>query len=170
MLEDLCNPFTALEEIRRVAKRGFIETPHRGLESCFTLSNHLGLFPGWGHHRWMFETVGKNTIKVIPKFWQMMRHDAEQVVNWTGPQEFAFFWEESYEFFNTAVVDREGYGWDRLGDDHNEFVKRNREFIVTADEHVSASAAASEMPACSLPRAPEVASPGAPTSMTTAKA
>jgi len=41
-LEDLYNPFLAMDEMQRVAGRGYIETPHRGLEACFSVSANQG--------------------------------------------------------------------------------------------------------------------------------
>lgn len=138
-LEDLYNPFLPLDEIRRVAKRGYIETPHRGLESNFSLSSHMGMFPGWGHHRWMFEDIGNSTIKVVPKFWQLMRHEAEQIVVWNGPTSFSFYWEGTFQWYNAESIDREGHGWDALLDDHNEFVANHREWIQTLADHEAKS-------------------------------
>lgn len=152
-LEDLYNPFLALDEMQRVAKRGYIETPHRGLESSFSVSSHLGTYPGWGHHRWMFETVGERVVKVMPKFWQLMRHDAEQIMLWTGPRSWSFYWEGSFEHYNTEVVDPKGHGWDRLMDDHNEFVQKNRQWARTLADY-QAEAEASTGAATPIPTTP----------------
>lgn len=63
-LEDLHNPFFALREMRRVGKRGYIETPHVITE--LRKETQSPLWRGYAHHFWYVWSV-KNTIKLLPK-------------------------------------------------------------------------------------------------------
>jgi len=57
VLEDIRDPLWVCSEMSRVAKRGYIETPNRRVESSFSVSS--ALFTGWPHHRWFVEIVGQ---------------------------------------------------------------------------------------------------------------
>ena len=127
-LEDLYNPFLAMDEIQRVARAGYIETPSRGLESCFAVMPDVGTFPGWGHHRWMFQTVGPGKFRVTSKSWQLLCHGAELIVEWHGPSVFEFFWREGFDY---EIVDGLHEGWKGLVSEHNRFVEENRALLRT---------------------------------------
>ena len=133
-LEDLDTPFLALDEIKRVAKKGYLETPHRGSEACFGVSPEQGVYPGWGHHKWMFETTGPGSFRVIAKTWHLLRHDAEKVGLWAGPSSFEFFWHDDFEYTALQILDQDGDHWGELVAEHNEFVAANRQLIQTVDE------------------------------------
>ena len=141
-LEDLYDPFLVLDEMRRVARRGYIETPHRGLESSFAVSAHQGGYPGWGHHRWMFEVVNARRFRVVPKTWQLLRHDARKVVHWSGPSLFEFFWEGGYEYEHVALMDAGGDHWHPMLAEHNEFVGRHAHLLRTLEDCEADRAAA----------------------------
>ena len=55
-LEDVRDPIGVCREIRRVAKRGYLETPSRRMESIWELE-HPG-YPGYYHHHWLVEVDG----------------------------------------------------------------------------------------------------------------
>lgn len=63
-LEDLSNPVYALQEMRRVGKYGYIETPHVLTELRLGIQNPD--WRGWAHHNWFVWSV-HNTIKLLPK-------------------------------------------------------------------------------------------------------
>jgi hypothetical protein len=148
-IEDLYNPSLVLDEIRRVSKSGYLETPHRGAESCFGVSPELGLFPGWGHHRWMLESTEPNSFRIICKMWQLMRHDLEKIALWSGPSSFEFFWQGTFDYELVNTFDQTGDRWNELARDHEEFIARNRHYITTIKdlENMDLKALAKECPA-----------------------
>lgn len=133
-LEDLYDPFRVLDEMRRVAKRGYFETPHRGLETCFSVCPDQGCYPGWGHHHWIFETTSPRSFRVISKSWYLLRHDAAKVGRWAGPSSFEFFWFGDFDYTISQCLDADGDHWDELVLDHNAFVEANRHLIYTVSE------------------------------------
>lgn len=145
-LEDLYNPFLALDEIRRVAKKGYLEMPHRGAEVCYGVSPEQGVYPGWGHHHWMFETTSPTSFRVIAKTWYLLRHDAEKVGVWAGPSSFEFFWHGGYEYETLQCLDADGDHWQELVADHNAFVAANRHLIHTVPELQNGSVLAPAAP------------------------
>ena len=133
-LEDLYNPFLALDEIKRVAKKGYLEMPHRGAESCFGVSPEQGVYPGWGHHHWIFETTSPSSFRVIEKGWYLLRHDATRIGLWAGPSSFEFFWHGGYEYEVSQCLDATGDHWHELVQNHNDFAAANRHLIHTVAE------------------------------------
>ncbi len=128
-LEDLYNPFLCLEHMKRVARRGYIETPHRGREASFTQGTSDAQIPGWGHHRWSFEDVDAGRFRVIAKAWHLLRDDALRIARWHGPDFFGFFWEGTYTYEVLNTLDERGDQWDHLLEDHNAFVRRHARWI-----------------------------------------
>ena len=63
-LEDFHNPEFALREMRRVARCGYIETPHILTELRKGVQSEA--WRGWMHHFWFVWSVGQ-TIKLLPK-------------------------------------------------------------------------------------------------------
>lgn len=51
-LEDIRDPIWVCQEMQRIAKAGYIETPSRLEEQTFGVQ---GPWVGWGHHRWLVE-------------------------------------------------------------------------------------------------------------------
>lgn len=92
-LEDLYNPFTALNFMPRIAKAGIISMPSMKQELSHKEStNYYGYF----HHRWLF-TVVNDRMFVIPK--------VESIREFIGPQfcsrdeeEICFQWETTIEY------------------------------------------------------------------------
>lgn len=129
-LEDLYNPFLAIEEMSRVAKRGYIATPNRGWESTFRpldMSNwRLGPVrePGLAHHHWMFEVIGKKWL-ITPKIYPLLYTPKLQVTAWTGPQEARYFWQDKieYQLFNSVSFA------DAI-EDYQTFINRNKDKIT----------------------------------------
>ena len=164
-LEDLYNPFLAMQEMQRVARRGYVETPHRGLESSFGVSPEQGSYPGWGHHRWMFEAVSAAKVRVIPKSWQLLRHDALKVVQWRGPCLFEFLWEDRFEVEHVPFMDERGDHWHPLVAEHNDFVDRHRGFLRTLEDFESEPAVAGGAPSAVVSALPAAClQPSPPTS------
>jgi hypothetical protein len=52
-LEDVRDPVWVCQELMRVAKAGYIETPSRVVEQSYGIQ---GAWTGWGHHHWLVET------------------------------------------------------------------------------------------------------------------
>jgi hypothetical protein len=52
-LEDVRDPIWVCQELQRVAKAGYIETPSRLEEQCW---HFQGPWTGWSHHHWIVET------------------------------------------------------------------------------------------------------------------
>src|SRR4051794_5609107 len=52
-LEDVRDPVWVCQELQRVAKAGYIETPSRLEEQTYAVQ---GPWVGWGHHHWLVET------------------------------------------------------------------------------------------------------------------
>jgi len=63
LLEDVMNPFPAIEELFRVARAGYIEVPERAFESS---RRRFKGIPGCDHHRWLIEYEGE-TVFFTPK-------------------------------------------------------------------------------------------------------
>lgn len=64
VLEDIRDPIVVCEEMLRVGKAGFIQTPSRAFESTFGI--HGTLFPGYMHHRWYLE-AGEDRLTITFK-------------------------------------------------------------------------------------------------------
>jgi hypothetical protein len=63
-LEDIRDPLWVCSEMRRVAKRGYIEVPSRLFEAC--RDREAGVPVGLSHHRWIVEIAGTH-ITFSPK-------------------------------------------------------------------------------------------------------
>lgn len=68
-LEDMCNPFFALDEMQRVAKAGYIETPSPLVELARGVDGFENsyLWRGYYHHRF-FVWVKKGRLTFVSKF------------------------------------------------------------------------------------------------------
>lgn len=65
LLEDLNNPRHLLEEIRKKAKKGYIEVPSLLSEVCYGLEQEYP-WRGYWHHRW-FVYVNEGVLTFVPK-------------------------------------------------------------------------------------------------------
>ncbi|KAJ1426922.1 hypothetical protein B484DRAFT_397379 [Ochromonadaceae sp. CCMP2298] len=71
-VEDANNPVGAFEEMARVSRRGYIETPSPMMEALYfqvSPSHTSTHFRGYVHHRFLvYANASDNTLYVIPKF------------------------------------------------------------------------------------------------------
>ena len=114
-LEDLYNPYTALELLPRIARSGVITMPSLRCETAAAESTN-GVFFGYLHHHWIWDRNARGEILVIPKW---------PVVEALARAEFAHV--------NNTHVDTVMYEW--AGDHiaHERFVDRaypnSQEFV-----------------------------------------
>ncbi|MEK7565556.1 MAG: methyltransferase domain-containing protein [Patescibacteria group bacterium] len=128
-LEDIYNPFLAIDEMSRVAKRGLIATPSRGREMEFS---HFNLtdwqtgprrLPGFSHHFWLFENRGE-AMSIVPKNYPLLYSGDFHITKWTGDEEFRFFWQNKikYKVFNPT-------NFHELIKEYQRFLSENKQFI-----------------------------------------
>jgi hypothetical protein len=68
VLEDLVNPFFAVQEITRVAKAGYIEMPSKEVECTLGIDGILsGKYTGFNHHFWMY-SQNNDALIIEPKY------------------------------------------------------------------------------------------------------
>jgi len=101
IFEHVEHPDKACQEITRVAKKGYIETPTALWESLFTRSHDK--------HRWIVETEGKKLVfqpnryeRVFDNFFDHLwaYNKKFQVLFWNNYQLFmnCFYWEDDFEW------------------------------------------------------------------------
>lgn len=66
VLEDLSNPFHLLDEMSRVSKSGYIETPSVRAEICRGIDGQESPWRGYNHHNW-FVCNNNGTIEFLKK-------------------------------------------------------------------------------------------------------
>ncbi|MFA6522724.1 MAG: methionine biosynthesis protein MetW [Patescibacteria group bacterium] len=102
-LEDLHHPFLVMDEISRVAKRGIVIVPSRGIDSEFTKINFTNWgtgarrLPGMSHHNWFFEVQNEKLI-VIPKNYPLLYSSDMQIIKWTGEEECVYLWKGKIDY------------------------------------------------------------------------
>lgn len=128
-LEDLLTPFLIIEEMSRVAKRGYMTTPSMGRDIVFgpiDLTNYRCgpiRVPGLGHHKWLFQN--KNGImKIIPKNYALLYSALFQFVGWDGEEEMQYYWEKEIKI--EAIDDLNVHN---LIKEYCQFVNDNRRFL-----------------------------------------
>ena len=101
-LEDLTNPSVPLLEMKRIAKRGIIESPYRGYESVPQLHNaykvegSMDIFSfGCSHHKWLIEDINGKLVFTPKIYYYLMKYP---IPKWTGEGQIHFLWNDSYEF------------------------------------------------------------------------
>ncbi|KKQ42859.1 MAG: Methyltransferase type 11 [Microgenomates group bacterium GW2011_GWC1_37_8] len=128
-LEDLYNPFLVIEEMNRVAKRGYIATPSMGTDMIFS---HFDItdwltggrrVPGQSHHKWFFVKDGKK-MKIIPKNYAILYSPKFHMVEWKGEVELEYYWKDKIEYY--AVSDLNIHD---LINEYQNFIKENRSYI-----------------------------------------
>lgn len=125
-LEDLSNPFLVINEMSRVAKRGFIITPSFGSElvfSHFNLTDWLTgarRVPGLAHHKWLFY-LNKNVMFIIPKNYPLLYTHEFRITKWRGEEEFEYDWEGEIKYKELKDLD-----FHLLIREYKDFIKRNR--------------------------------------------
>lgn len=104
-LEDVRDPVTAIRNILRVAKAGFVAMPHKHSElSNIALQRH---WVGYCHHRWVF-TLAKDVLRFAAK-WPVTSALCEEAkpgpsfLPWLRPSmgqigELSFLWEGEFEY------------------------------------------------------------------------
>jgi len=102
-LEDLSHPFLVLDEMSRVAKRGYIVTPSMGKDmvfSHFDITNWLTgprRMPGNAHHKWFFIKKRKK-LQIIPKNYPILYTPRFHIVDWLGEDEMRYYWEGEIDY------------------------------------------------------------------------
>jgi hypothetical protein len=95
-LEDIRDPLHACSELSRVAKAGYVETPHAAIE--LTRGVESPLWCGWGHHWWLVLRDGSGLVFMMKPhhihspFWpaipspQLLHPEAARPIRlaWTG--------------------------------------------------------------------------------------
>lgn len=107
-LEDIKDPIKICREMIRVAKAGYIETPHRAYESTKGVERHW--WCGHYHHRWLVEILGN---KIIFQFKPHNLHSSRKFFFRCFPwqkvrEEFkntSLLWEKSFEFEERIIID-----------------------------------------------------------------
>ncbi len=102
-LEDLTDPFLVISEMQRVAKKGLIITPCWGADMVFSHVDAtdwltgIRRLPGQAHHKWFFEKVGRNTLRVVSKVYPVLYTSKFHVTEWRGEPEMIFYWHGGFE-------------------------------------------------------------------------
>ncbi|MEK7091005.1 MAG: methyltransferase domain-containing protein [Patescibacteria group bacterium] len=128
-LEDIYNPFLVIDEMSRVAKRGYISTPSRGKDMEFShlnLTDWLTGFrrqPGFSHHHWFFEKR-RDTMHIVEKNYPLLYTSKFQITKWTGEDEFRFLWKGNIKY---SVF--ESTSFHELIKEYKDFMSRNSQFI-----------------------------------------
>lgn len=129
-LEDLYNPFLVLEEMQRVAKRGYIETPSFGADIVFShvdVTDWLTGFrrtPGNAHHKWLFQKEN-GVLKIIPKNYPILYSPEFQVTNWKGERHMEFIWKDKLIYKEIVMLD-----FHSLISEYRKFFKTRKKEIV----------------------------------------
>ncbi len=110
VLEDLYNPFLIIEEMSRVARRGFIATPTRGIDMKFS---HFNLTdwrtgprrqPGLSHHHWFVENKAE-ILNFVPKIYPILYTQEFFVTDWLGEDECQYFWKNEIKYQVFSSID-----------------------------------------------------------------
>ena len=67
MLEDMADPFSAMHEIERVGKSGYIETPSPIAELCIGVDGNSPPWRGYNHHRYIV-WVHQGELRFVSKY------------------------------------------------------------------------------------------------------
>ena len=130
-LEDLTSPMLVLGEMQRIAKRGVIEVPHRGIESLKNMhyngysKPHYAMPEVWhfgtGHHKWLIEQYGDDMLLFTPKIqYMLMRHP---IPKWNGPGGITFYWKDSFQYGLLYDIDEQ-----TVDENFKSFRERNRQY------------------------------------------
>ena len=106
-LEDIRDPIWVCQEIQRIGRAGYIETPSRLEEQTAGVQ---GPWVGWGHHRWLVEEVdgglefvfkhhvmcGREEAHLPPGFLDGLDEDLRTL---------AFWWEGSFDVRERLLLD-----------------------------------------------------------------
>lgn len=129
-LEDLYNPFSLMDEMSRVAKRGFITTPSMGMDMVFSkldITNWLTgavRVPGLAHHKWFFVKKG-NSIRIIPKNYGILYSSRFHIIKWLGDAEMQFYWQGKISYKH--ILDLNIH---TLIDEYESYLNENKDFYL----------------------------------------
>lgn len=125
-LEDLYNPFRLIDEMSRVARRGYITTPSMGKDMVFSHFNLIDWrtgarrVPGVAHHKWFF-IKQEGIMQIIPKNYSLLYTPRFHVTKWKGDDEFQYYWQEKIKY--REIKD---YDFSELINFYTGFLDRNR--------------------------------------------
>jgi hypothetical protein len=109
-LEDIRDPIWVCQEMQRIARAGYIETPSRLEEQTAGVQ---GPWVGWGHHRWLVE-VRDGALEFVFKHHVICgrerAHLPRGILSQLSEDErtLAFWWEGSFECSERVFIDAEG--------------------------------------------------------------
>lgn len=108
-LEDLRDPVRVCEEMARVGKAGYVETPAAAVELARGVESPL--WCGWHHHRWLVRAEGSELVflgkphHVHSPFWPSVSSPRHLRPEAAGPLEFR--WEDSFSAREEVVIDHD---------------------------------------------------------------
>jgi hypothetical protein len=84
-LEDVRDPIVVCEQMNRIGKAGYIETPSRFRECARASADDV--FPGWEHHRWLVDVIDGCLIFTPKMAWTLLydflgEHRRQHVINY----------------------------------------------------------------------------------------
>ncbi len=102
VLEDSWNPFTLCEEMSRVGKAGYIETPSPIAELCRGIDGSSPPFRGYHHHRWIVWTANKE-LRFVTKYplIEYLRFKEDEIDEWLKQQRYwntHYLWEDRVNY------------------------------------------------------------------------
>ena len=104
VLEDIWNPFKAMDEMKRVGKAGYIETPSPIAELCKHVDGGSPEYRGYHHHRWIIWNDGTK-LNFLTKFSYLeksAKFDDNALFNILNhnPHEWNtyFIWQDNFEY------------------------------------------------------------------------
>lgn len=105
-LEDLHNPFPACEEMSRVAKAGYIETPSPIAELCRGVDGGSPAYRGYHHHRYIVWARADGSLHFVSKYplVEYLNLDDKALISALrrGPKYWNtyYLWEDKIDFFH----------------------------------------------------------------------
>jgi len=106
-LEDIRDPIWVCQEMQRIARAGYIETPSRLEEQTYGVQ---GSWVGWGHHRWLVE-VRDGRLEFVFKHHIICGRERDHLptgfLDGVAPEEriLQFWWEGGFECGERIFVD-----------------------------------------------------------------
>ena len=125
LLEDIRDPLWICQEIIRIGKRGYIETPSRLMESCRGVESPN--YSGYWHHRWLVERLGHEIVftakfPLIDHSWKYHFPAGYYRALKEGKKFFYFFWDESFSYRESIFP----FQPDGVPKDYESFVYKNQ--------------------------------------------
>lgn len=129
-IEDLNNPLLLLDEMSRIAKRGYITTPSMGKDMVFSHIDYTNWLtgsrrvPGDGHHKW-FVKKQKSKLILIPKNYPILYSSNFNFINWSGEPETQYYWEKQIDYQEIKDLNIH-----KLIDYYQNYVNKNKEKLT----------------------------------------